>query len=127
MMNPEIKAKWLERLRSGEIEQGTGFLAYHGTRCCLGVLCDLAVEAGIATVESEDKVGRYLTETDHYGCTRELPDEVSHWAGLLRNNPLINTRVLGDEDYAEEVSSLAEANDGGYTFNQIADIIAEEL
>lgn len=44
-MNPEVKALWLNALRSGEYQQGTGKLkqTYGGDQryCCLGVLCDL--------------------------------------------------------------------------------------
>src|SRR6185369_2249558 len=40
-MNAEIKAKWLEALRSGKYQQGTQFLRNKGKYCCLGVLCDV--------------------------------------------------------------------------------------
>lgn len=38
-MNPELKGKWVEALRSGEYKQGQ-FTFRNGDRyCCLGVLC----------------------------------------------------------------------------------------
>jgi hypothetical protein len=42
-MTPELKAKWIEALRSGRYEQGVGSLFDSGdkTYCCLGVLCDI--------------------------------------------------------------------------------------
>lgn len=40
-MDPELKAKWLEALRSGKYEQGRGSLCYDGKHCCLGVLQDV--------------------------------------------------------------------------------------
>ena len=48
-MNPELKSKWIEALRSGEFKQTTGmFKKTHsdGTErfCCLGVLCVVAEE-----------------------------------------------------------------------------------
>lgn len=43
-MNPELKAKWVEALRSGEYTQGRGWLCREGKYCCLGVLADLLHE-----------------------------------------------------------------------------------
>lgn len=41
-MNPEIKTKWVEALRSGEYKQGVGWLkTADGKMCCLGVLVEL--------------------------------------------------------------------------------------
>ena len=41
-MKAELKAKWVEALRSGEYEQGEGALKKGNSYCCLGVLCSLA-------------------------------------------------------------------------------------
>lgn len=38
-MDPELKAKWVEALRSGEYHQTRGMLQRDGRHCCLGVLC----------------------------------------------------------------------------------------
>jgi hypothetical protein len=40
-MNPEVKARWVAALRSGEYKQGKGALRLNNKFCCLGVLCDL--------------------------------------------------------------------------------------
>lgn len=42
-MNAELKAKWVEALRSGEYRQGEGRLYDNATNtfCCLGVLCKI--------------------------------------------------------------------------------------
>ena len=45
-MNPEIKTKWVEALRSGRYEQGRSYLRSQGPDgtlryCCLGVLTEL--------------------------------------------------------------------------------------
>ena len=45
-MKPEIKKQWVQALRSGEYKQGRGQLKQGATFCCLGVLCDLAVQSG---------------------------------------------------------------------------------
>lgn len=40
-MNQEIKAKWVEALRSGRYKQGRGVLRQGNEFCCLGVLADI--------------------------------------------------------------------------------------
>lgn len=41
-LSPDVKAKWLEALRSGKYEQTQGCLTNgNETFCCLGVLCDV--------------------------------------------------------------------------------------
>jgi hypothetical protein len=37
-LDPEVKARWLEALRSGQYKQGHDALEYQGRYCCLGVL-----------------------------------------------------------------------------------------
>src|SRR4051812_25076359 len=45
-MNPEMKTKWLEALRSGKYKQASSRLRrkneFGGSYCCLGVLCDIS-------------------------------------------------------------------------------------
>lgn len=41
MMDPEVKTKWLEALRSGKYKQGTARLNKGDEYCCVGVLCDI--------------------------------------------------------------------------------------
>jgi hypothetical protein len=42
-MDANLKAKWVEALRSGKYKQTTeGFFKYEGRFCCLGVLCVVA-------------------------------------------------------------------------------------
>lgn len=40
-MDANLKAKWIEALRSGEYEQGRGSLKCDGKFCCLGVALDI--------------------------------------------------------------------------------------
>jgi hypothetical protein len=41
-MTPELKATWIEALRSGKYKQGREYLyRSNGEFCCLGVLCDV--------------------------------------------------------------------------------------
>lgn len=41
-MDKELKAKWVEALRSGKYKQGRSRLKHAGRHCCLGVLCEVA-------------------------------------------------------------------------------------
>ncbi len=119
-MNEEIKAKWIAALRSGEYRQGAGALRRVASTededryCCLGVLCDLAEKAGVLTVE-KTQFGGYR----YQGESGLLPDTVQTWANLDTSNPDVykgSTRGL-----------LAELNDDGVPFSEIADMIEASL
>lgn len=116
-MNPEVKAKWLERLRDGR-RQVAGLLQTKNGQCCLGVLCEIAAEEGVVEVKKDDYAYRYGESI------RALPPEVSEWAGLKGVNPSVEYRRT-DEGFG--FASLAKANDSGLSFNEIAKIIEEEL
>lgn len=134
-MDAGIKTQWLEALRSGEYQQGRGELATMDangkkTHCCLGVLCELAVKAGI--VQKTDGTwneGSLSFLFDNSNAV--LPTLVKNWAGLLDHNPGI-VGIQTPRGYKE--FSLAELNDGSkpyelepYNFTQIANIIEEIL
>jgi len=125
-MNQEIKAQWLTALRSGDYEQGYGHLNVKSLGgvphfCCLGVLCDLAVKAGV--VESYEEGAWTL-----YGESGEgggLPPEVQKWAGLKVDGQLPVAAPAMTHEMGE-TSSLVYFNDAeNYTFTQIADLIEE--
>ena len=109
-MNAELKAKWLEALRSGKYDQTSGQLRAGNCFCCLGVLCDIFNPSG--WVKSD---GTYEWV---YG---EGPDE-SHEVGVLpsnfRNTYGINSGIE---------SNLILMNDDGMRFPQIADYIEAKL
>lgn len=125
-MNEEIKERWLARLRDGSRQQGEGRLEKirgDGTSefCCLGVLCELAVEDGVITrtvTEDEDvPLVRYDGE-EHYPSAK-----VREWAGL---EDARSSRVSGDVKTREAVD-LARANDEGKDFADIARYIERGL
>lgn len=124
-MNPEVKAEWLAALRSGEFEQGKNRLANDGKYCCLGVLCELAVRAGVAEkwVQHPDGAMKYghRNATDYSDKeSGVLPYSVQRWANMPDNNPDV---FLGnDAPY-----NLAALNDDGRSFDYIADAIEESL
>ena len=127
-MNQAIKRRWLERLRSGEVEQAKGYLACADARCCLGVLCDLYIEDHLDVVweldDDDDSAPRML-----FGHCSVLPDSVVEWAGLSDSAPdVLVPEVKGHEPSA----NLTACNDGSTfvnrrTFAEIADIIEAQL
>ena len=136
-MNQEIKAKWVNALRSGDYEQGQGALKNpNGQYCCLGVLCDLydkhrMEEFGAESSWTVDTVSlnEYISVLDH-SEVGVPPNEVVDWAGLPDNNPEVLVDLedeVGGETYQYELP-IAELNDDqGLTFNELADLIEEQL
>lgn len=140
-MREDVKNLWVEALRSGEYRQGVGRLAKkvdgRKEHCCLGVLCDLAVKAGVVferetlPISSNPWYANYAFD-ESYEIT--LPEVVSEWAGLQDDNPSVEAALYKSEDDDDEYVpidgeySLAELNDSGnYTFEQIADLIETQL
>lgn len=123
-MNPEIKALWLEALRSGEYEQGTSYLNMNGQFCCLGVLCDIAVRQGVAVAVAtyyDYGIKADSSAVVYYdGDPTTLPLSVRGWAGLDHGNP-------GFDTAARERHLLAALNDEGLPFEDIATLIEENF
>lgn len=121
-MNPDIKTRWLAALRDPAAKQGKGRLGrVNGERCCLGVLCDIAVQDGVIdlpipnSIPERGKVasptaGPSLVYGPNGGYLDYLPREVVEWA---------------DADDVDQ-QSLGRRNDGGSSFAQIADWIEEK-
>jgi len=115
IMNPELKKKWVDALRSGEYKQGKSYLRSSDSYCCLGVLADVIIK-----------------ETDQYYWRRD-----STISKLVEVYSLINKMdeaVVGsgkfysafyDEYlYSLEQDNLIKLNDGeNLSFNEIADYI----
>ncbi len=126
-LKPEIKALWTGALRSGAFGQCASKLADgHGSYCCLGVLSELAarqgvIEEGLFCGSDEATFVRYDNESG------TLPRKVADWAFEpfvhysvdSWDNPMVRTD--------ERMTTLAELNDTGKSFNEIADIIEEQL
>lgn len=83
-MDRNRKAQWVAALRSGEYPQGYGALWNNKGYCCLGVLTDLAVKAGIGTwiVPPNDPKGYVYEDVEGIGWTAYLPTEVKAWADM---------------------------------------------
>lgn len=123
-MRPEIKARWTTALRDPARRQGQGRLRdKDGRECCLGVLCDLAVRAGVGEWVPLGG-GPYFQTPDGDQDGGVLPLAVAQWAGLRSVNPLVPVDAAAV--FGSPVS-LSELNDDDVPFAEIADIIDREL
>lgn len=103
-MRKVTKKEWVDALRSGQYKQGKHFLNVNGTFCCLGVLADLTGcgwEDRMAVTESGDESSVLLS--DHFD------------------------QYLDFQLSTTTQDHLANRNDHGESFSQIADYIEEHL
>lgn len=116
-MNPEIKAKWVEALRSGRYEQCESKLwDGYGGFCCLGVLSD------IKRKESKASRERFFEKQNRDAEDAEfLSPAVMAWAGLVTPDPVIGC------DSGEELRATHANDEANYSFNEIADLIEKNL
>lgn len=145
-MIPELQVEWITRLRSGEYLQGQNRLRTRTVEaepdrwCCLGVLCDMAEEAGKVAGQWADglvhpSIYRYEGRAHlHMGAgTAVLPGAVVAWAGLSSSNPRLDQDIVHQVAqeahltliyHAECYHTLSSLNDSGeWTFDMIADVI----
>lgn len=139
-MNTAVVEAWIEELRSGRREQATGALCHideNGKQsfCCLGVVTDMyAAQIGIS---KEISTAHHLNFSDpqvrygEHGENAVLPVEMIDFLGLPHNqrNPSFDLPLTSEQIEQAEVDGmpyiicLAELNDDGFTFEQIADVI----
>lgn len=122
-MNPAVKALWISELRSGNWKQTNGALSRIDRFCCLGVLCELAYREGVAVDRYVNEPLQYISYDDETGT---LPPSVRDWAGLSDivggHNPMTEERGADGDNL-----SLAQLNDRGASFEQIASFIERDL
>ena len=103
---------WVKLLRSGEYKQGTGFLKQQEEAsappryCCLGVLCEVQ-----ASLKSKISAMEYWGLKFNNG--RFTPRGQAIWPPSIPENSVL----------LRSKTSLADLNDAGATFDQIADFI----
>lgn len=79
-MDKELKQKWIDALRSGKYEQGTGSLEDNGKYCCLGVL---AVVGELAERRAHSPSGRtHFYWGDGVFTSSTFPDSACLKVGL---------------------------------------------
>ena len=109
-MDPGVKEKFLKALRSGKYEQGTNCLRTRDDKyCCLGVYCEV-----VGLEWDEHPQGDRYTVC---GCSSMIPSEHHHQFARSDSG--------NHSSYC--CTLLAEMNDNGTPFNEIADWIEEKL
>lgn len=109
-MNPEIKVKWLEALRSGKYKQTKYVLKNNIGHCCLGVLCDIIDPNGW---------DKKLFDNEAYGFTHK-----GNWNTRILPQTIMEETNL---DKLDKLDTLVAMNDFGNSFNEIANFIEKEL
>jgi hypothetical protein len=116
-MNAEIAQKWAAKLRSGDYKQGTGYLNNEDQFCCLGVLCELAIEEGVPVTKFTQRIESYYKRSRYDGEEYELPTVVQEWADM--RDPRGTFKAPGEVLFR----SLTQLNDAQTSFSVIADYI----
>lgn len=130
-MDPQVKELWVNALRSGKYQQTTGKLKTSKGFCCLGVLTDLYLKE---KNQEWDCITDSDTDTHYYRIEEKedlLPASVKDWAGLYSISPQVmveNESYHPEHDMEKEIpADLAELNDDGLSFNEIANLIETQL
>lgn len=139
-MNPEIKQKWLEALRSGQYKQGANYLrteSAHGVcHCCLGVLAEVIKDESVnglgdvyiadsGTLSDQMVIKATDGECDDHREFSLIPASIA-----LKHSPMgPGTADLSDsiiQQHDVEMVGIAALNDDhGYSFEVLANIIEE--
>lgn len=107
-MNADLKAKWIEALRSGKYAQGKNAMrTTEDTYCCLGVLCDVVDPAAWGASAGYSS---YIFKYKNDNRRGYLPWDLAKEIGLS----------------AEMQAQLAAMNDEGDSFQEIAAVIEQE-
>lgn len=125
-MNPEVKELWIAALESGEFSQTQNRLRDDDGYCCLGVLCELAVQRGV--IEPAKKLHEDSDTFCYDDAEVVLPTSVMEWAGLQSDSGSLSTGISIWDHYSFKAVSLAQLNDeANYDFKQIAQVIREQF
>lgn len=122
----ENAQKWVDALRGGEFPQGMNSLhEVDGGYCCLGVACELyRKDTGKGkwikpVAKCEDH--RLMFSVNGEGSTTILPPEVRRWLNMKTSSGSLRIDAGDEEGFVG--STLADANDHGFEFPRIADLI----
>lgn len=124
-MDEQIKQDWIGALKSGEYTQGTHCLNNGTGMCCLGVLTDLYRKKHGGEWEPREGVP-LLVLTGAEDEDMALPIQVRTWAKMESSVPMLpflNREYEGMKNLSYDKTNIAELNDSGVPFNQIADLI----
>lgn len=118
-MKKSVAKKWVKALRSGEYKQGKGRLVDRNDNfCCLGVLCNIAPDSLGEWVSNNKYVNWEFKDNEGETDLLLPPSKIIEWAGMNS----FDGYVL----YPTEIS-VAEMNDDGASFDEIADFIEKNV
>lgn len=110
-MDTTIAKLWVDALKTGKYKKGRLRLNNDNeTFCCLGVLCELAMENGIELEKIIHDNG-VITYDD---SSVNLPDKVKEWAGIKTYLAEFGDRLC-----------LSVLNDVNHTFNEVIKAIED--
>ena len=117
-IDPALKAQWLTDLRSGSYKQGQNFLRnIKNEYCCLGVLCETLSLQWHIEPEDSDLPG---TPTEYF-VYDSTPGDFGH-------SDFIPPAIAASINLPSQIAKhLAEMNDDGSTFAEIANWIEQNL
>lgn len=147
MADKAIMRRWVEWLRDPTHKQGTGRLHIPagGIRnvdevdsvvtdtdefCCLGGLCQIAVEDGVIPRGEQTRIGGELLVAYGGNSTAFLPEKVERWADLCegaatRDNGVGvctgNVALIDEDGHMNSATGLNDTEN--YTFARIADAV----
>jgi len=142
-METDVKNLWIEDLRNPANKQGCGRLTKLDELdvrydCCLGRLCQLAIDSGVnVTVKTCEVSGLNRKYYVYDNTASTLPEIVVGWAGLNDYDPAITVSDITSEEIREKIKKklsqrsvvrLSRLNDDvELTFSEIADVIEDCL
>ncbi len=119
-MNPKIKQQLVQSLRQiGDDNKTFIFLGMtNGKRCLGGILCDMAVEAGVIDAPLpvyDTQLSSPLKNLAYANnCQNTLPRQVKVWAGVT---PAEEDQIYYENTYYQ-FSQIADRIEAGKTLNQ---------
>lgn len=125
MVNKENMRLVVAALRSGKYPQGRGMLKQvtpDGTAlgyCCMGVMCEVAMEHGVAIETALVPVNDAVSKVTFDGGTAFLRGNVIGWLGVGNNGELDRDLVIG-KDGNEEITAAFANDQLGWDFLRIA-------
>lgn len=133
IINPEIKARWVAALRSGDHKQSKHALRTENGYCCLGVLTHLLVDelgldvrVGLDVRAGGEQPFRGDKAYSYNGSVSLPPLAVAAqlYGEVVHSPASVIWAVPGPGD---SLVSLAQLNDNGFSFAEIADLIEKHL
>lgn len=115
-MNPELKAQWLEALRSGRYQQGTGALRNSDQcYCCLGVLADIRDPSRWSEqADNQDNLDRPAMYTYNSLSVEMLSGDLQRELGIYHIAGRLAAMNDGTDDHRKhsfaEIADYIEAN-----------------